>query len=353
MARSAPRGAPGQAFSGFEQLDDEIREEDLNAASYSEPASSGFEDDGQIFRGGMHHNNARLQEMLSMARACLRSGRLPGDTKPEDLYARWDREAEVEDQRKAEHFEELNRRAEELIGIETMCDAAPGGERKVTPLRLVETPETLSVREHIAKLRRDLHRIERSAHERRHELDAVNVEASREVLERCAAEAEVERLKEETGRTKKNLRELRDMRKRQQREIREMDEQIELAKQQALKVPPASARAGRRGTSRGAEKTLEPSQLAGGGPSAPSRARRSPRKPRGAAAELAEGALQPSPRGLAITEIPGIPKEWLLPRPPPPPPPVHGGLLQNLRPPSDKAILSVLTTRPRHHKVYI
>merc|ERR1719352_1834987 len=41
---------------------------------------------------GMRRNDEKLREMLALAAGCLRSQRLPGETRERDLFERWDAE---------------------------------------------------------------------------------------------------------------------------------------------------------------------------------------------------------------------------------------------------------------------
>lgn len=159
---------------------------------------------------GMRRNNDRLQEMLRLARGCLRGGRLPGEPRTRHLFGRFDEEVAAANAAALAKEAALDAELRGFVGLlRPTPPAAP-------------TPEGLSPEEHAAKVRRDVRRLERTTAERRQELDSLNSELAKEVLARCRVQDEVAAAKVEVQKRRRFSQEAKDMVRRQEREIQEL-----------------------------------------------------------------------------------------------------------------------------------
>jgi len=169
--------------------------------------------DVDVDASGMRHNDDRLQEMLRLAKACLKTGRCPGDPRAKHLFQRFDAEEEAA-------------RAEAAAAARE--EAETSGEPRVpTPPPVAPTPEGCTPAERAAKLRRDVRDLARANAERRSELEAVERELKQEVLERYRVNDELRDAKFVFSRSQRELREIRDMKKMQEREIQTLRLQLD------------------------------------------------------------------------------------------------------------------------------
>merc|ERR1719203_2791530 len=94
---------------------------------------------------GMRHNDDRLQEMLSLARACLKTGRCPGDPRQKDFFERFETEA-------------LEAQEAEKANMPILEPLPPP-----TPPPIPKTPQGISPEARQTKLRRDVRDLMRAA----------------------------------------------------------------------------------------------------------------------------------------------------------------------------------------------
>jgi hypothetical protein len=166
---------------------------------------------------GMRRNDEQLREMLALARGCLRSKRVPGEIRERDLFEQWDAKAQAAVQ--AEGTSSPSRPAPAPV-----APAAP------PPPPVPPTPEGLSAEQRLAKLRRDVQRLERLTAEKRQELEDTNAALCKAVLDRCKVQEELQAVQDEAQSSRKEIRNARGMVRRQERETHELRDAIRRAK---------------------------------------------------------------------------------------------------------------------------
>lgn len=160
---------------------------------------------------GMRYKDEKLEEMLNLAKGCLRRGSVPGQPSARHLFDRFDAEASA--------------------SAAARAPVDPGSQAEVAPITpspppIPQTPEGLTTEARIAKLRRDIQTLERSTSERRQELDAVNETATKEVLERCRAQDQLRVARSDVQKTRRAIRDAKDMFRIQEKEIQELKQLV-------------------------------------------------------------------------------------------------------------------------------
>eukprot|EP00928_Gymnodinium_smaydae_P014454 TRINITY_DN15292_c0_g1_i1.p1 TRINITY_DN15292_c0_g1~~TRINITY_DN15292_c0_g1_i1.p1 ORF type:complete len:404 (+),score=106.66 TRINITY_DN15292_c0_g1_i1:162-1214(+) len=217
---------------------------------------------------GMRHNDDRLQELLHLAKACVKVGRCPGDLRARDFFDRFDAEAREAAAREAAEDGEL-------YGDEQARESRPA--RPLTPPPLAATPEEgLPPERQVSRWRREVRDLASAVSKKQQELELLNQEASREVLERCRASDELAAARVELKKQQRALNEVRDMYRLQERELEALQSAVASAKETSaallaakrLAVPPpmpltsSATSAGAAGAGGGAERALPSLPLA-------------------------------------------------------------------------------------------
>lgn len=172
---------------------------------------------------GMRRNDEQLREMLALARGCLRSKRVPGEIRERDLFEQWDAQAQAAVQAAA-------REAEGTSSPSRPAPAPPAAPAAPPPPPVPRTPEGLSAEQRLAKLRRDVQRLERLTAEKRQELEDTNAALCKAVLDRCKVQEDLQAVQDEAQNSRKEIRNARGMVRRQERETHELRDAIRRAK---------------------------------------------------------------------------------------------------------------------------
>lgn len=189
----------------------------------------------------MRRNDPQLQELLRLARSCLKHKRLPREPRPRDFFDRFEAESAY-------------RKAEEHVSVDDESSLAlpllpPSSRLELSPT--LEAPGDPPP--DVAALRRQIVQIERATAAVRQDLEAASADLSREVLKRCGREKELKTAEAELQRQRRELQLAKQMVRRQTQEMKMLHEDVQAAKakaaeQVAVRPPslPAGPRSGRR-----------------------------------------------------------------------------------------------------------
>lgn len=159
---------------------------------------------------GMRHNDDRLHEILNLAKACLKTGRCPGDFRQKDFFERFDAQAQ------------------EAMEVKKANMPQPEPVAPPTPPPICQTPEGCSPEARDLKMRRDLRDLAHAAAEKKQELDAAEKEYNKELLLRCRAADELRDAKAEHLKTQRAFAEMKEMIRRQDKEIAKLKIEIDI-----------------------------------------------------------------------------------------------------------------------------
>lgn len=250
----------------------------------------------------MKHNDLQLQELLRLARSCLKYDRLPGELSERKFFDKFDAERQSE--------MELADQSLETSGTASTEDLQVGPILELSPPLEAPGEDPPDVR----TLRRQTSQLERTVAEARQALEAATAELSQEVLKRSKFEKEEKAVESDYNRVHRQFRLAKEMVKRQNGEIKQLHATITEFKATAwaaarpsppptLPQPPAAPKGGRS-------------------------------RPAGRAVKDA-GASQ-TPPGDGMAQPPRVP--------PPPPPPLAATFIL---PPKSRTFESVLLSRPK------
>lgn len=162
----------------------------------------------------MKYNNGLLQEKLKLARGCLRSGRCPGDWREKDFFHHFDLEAAAAAE--AQQLQDAEWRA----GVAAEISEAS---LHIPQLATFEPGRLGAASAQVARLRRDVTRLERFYQERSQVLAQDRSQFSQEVFEHCKTQDALADVRAEVQRLRKSLAEARLMSSRQEREIKDLE----------------------------------------------------------------------------------------------------------------------------------